>query len=165
LVVSGVQADEVLTIVRDITQRKRREAVVEAERARIARDLHDGLAQSLYNLGLKLDYRRARITHEPENVAGGVHTLKETLQPDTRPQIEQTEALPTTPLTQLELEILRLIAQGLSNSDIGDRLGLAEKTIGNRLTVIFDKLHVNNRTQAAIYALRQGWASLDERDE
>jgi len=35
-------------------------------------------------------------------------------------------------------------------------------TVSNRLRVIFEKLHVTNRTQAALYALRQGWASLDE---
>jgi NarL family two-component system response regulator LiaR len=67
-----------------------------------------------------------------------------------------------TQLTERELAILRLVAQGLDNVDIGDRLGLSEKTIRNRLTTIFEKLHVNNRIQAALYALRQGLASLDE---
>jgi DNA-binding NarL/FixJ family response regulator len=67
-----------------------------------------------------------------------------------------------TQLTERELAILRLVAQGLDNVDIGGRLGLSEKTIRNRLTTIFEKLHVNNRIQAALYALRQGLASLDE---
>jgi NarL family two-component system response regulator LiaR len=67
-----------------------------------------------------------------------------------------------TQLTERELTILRLVTQGLDNVDIGDRLGLSEKTIRNRLTTIFEKLHVNNRIQAALYALRQGLASLDE---
>jgi len=67
-------------------------------------------------------------------------------------------------LTERELDILRLVAQGLDNNDIGDQLGLSEKTVRNRLTVIFEKLHVNNRTQAALYALRQGLASLDEEE-
>jgi DNA-binding NarL/FixJ family response regulator len=69
-----------------------------------------------------------------------------------------------TQLTERELAILRLVAQGLDNVDIGERLGLSEKTIRNRLTTIFEKLHVNNRIQAALYALRQGLASLDEED-
>jgi NarL family two-component system response regulator LiaR len=69
-----------------------------------------------------------------------------------------------TPLTERELDILRLVAQGLDNNTIGDRLALSEKTIRNRLTVIFEKLHVNNRTQAALYALRSGLARLDEDD-
>lgn len=67
-----------------------------------------------------------------------------------------------TLLTERELEIVRLVAQGLENSEIGNRLGLSEKTVRNRLTTIFEKLHVNNRIQAALYALRQGIASLDD---
>jgi PAS domain S-box-containing protein len=80
LVQSGVQADEVLAIVRDITQRKERETLVEAERARIGRDLHDGLAQSLYFLGLKLDYLRKQVSRDPEGVSGELQALKETVQ-------------------------------------------------------------------------------------
>ena len=67
-----------------------------------------------------------------------------------------------TQLTERELAILRLVAQVLDNVEICDRLGLSEKTIRNRLTTIFEKLHVNNRIQAALYALRQGLASLDD---
>lgn len=67
-----------------------------------------------------------------------------------------------TPLTDREQDILRLVAQGHSNQEIADQLHLSEKTIRNRLTVIFEKLHVNNRTQATLYALRQGLASLDD---
>jgi DNA-binding NarL/FixJ family response regulator len=69
-----------------------------------------------------------------------------------------------SPLTERELDILRLVAQGLENNEIGDQLGLSEKTVRNRLTVIFEKLHVNNRTQAALYALRQGLANLDDEE-
>ena len=65
-------------------------------------------------------------------------------------------------LAKIEMDILRLVAQGLSNKNIGDRLGLAEKTVRNRLSVVFHKLHVNNRVQAARYALRHGLANLDE---
>lgn len=65
-------------------------------------------------------------------------------------------------LLEQELNILRLVAQGLSNSEIADKLSLSEKTIRNRLTIMFGKLHVNNRTQAALYALRQGLASLED---
>lgn len=66
-----------------------------------------------------------------------------------------------SPLTDREMDILRLVAKGLDNNEIGDQLGLSEKTVRNRLTVVFEKLHVNNRTQAALYALRRGLASLD----
>lgn len=64
-------------------------------------------------------------------------------------------------LTEGEMNVLRLVAQGLDNREIADRLVLSESTIANRLRDIFQKLHVNNRTQAALYALRRGWASLD----
>jgi NarL family two-component system response regulator LiaR len=67
-----------------------------------------------------------------------------------------------TPLTQREQDILRLVAQGYENQGIADQLHLSEKTIRNRLSVVFEKLHVNNRTQAALYALREGLASLDD---
>lgn len=65
-------------------------------------------------------------------------------------------------LVEKEIEVLRLVAQGLDNRDIAKQLHYSEHTVSNRLRTIFDKLHVTNRTQAAIYALRQGWASLDE---
>jgi signal transduction histidine kinase len=74
LVLSG--ADEVLAIVRDITERKAREALVEEERTRIARDLHDGLAQSLYFLGLKLDFIRKQVMRDPDGVVNELLTLK-----------------------------------------------------------------------------------------
>jgi DNA-binding NarL/FixJ family response regulator len=65
-------------------------------------------------------------------------------------------------LTQGELEVLRLVARGADNRTIGERLFLSESTIANRLSTIYQKLHVNNRTQAALVALRRGWAVLDE---
>ncbi|HFD39130.1 MAG TPA: response regulator transcription factor [Anaerolineae bacterium] len=67
-----------------------------------------------------------------------------------------------TPLTQRDLDILRLVARGLENSEIAERLALSEKTVRNRLTGIFEILHVSNRTQAALYALRKGLAQLDD---
>lgn len=79
-----------------------------------------------------------------------------------RLQSEASEAEQVTPLIELEMNILRLVTQGLNNNDIGHRLGLSEKTVRNRLTVIFSKLHVNNRTQAALYLLRRGLVNLEE---
>ena len=55
-----------------------------------------------------------------------------------------------------ELEILALIAEGASNREIGAKLFLAEKTIKNYVTSIFQKLQMNDRTQAAVYALQHG---------
>jgi DNA-binding NarL/FixJ family response regulator len=67
-----------------------------------------------------------------------------------------------TTLSEKEVAVLRLVAQGLDNREIARLLHSSEYTIANRLRVIFRKIHVANRTQAALYALRQGWASLDD---
>lgn len=68
-------------------------------------------------------------------------------------------------LSDRETEILRLVAQGLSNQDIANKLHLATKTVKNQLYVVFQKLHLNNRTQAALYALRKGLVSLEELED
>ncbi|MGE5620322.1 MAG: response regulator [Sphingomonadaceae bacterium] len=59
-------------------------------------------------------------------------------------------------LTPKELEILKLLAAGMSNKEIGRELCLAEKTVKNYLSTIFQKLQINDRVQAAIYALKHG---------
>jgi DNA-binding NarL/FixJ family response regulator len=64
-------------------------------------------------------------------------------------------------LTEGELAVLRLVAEGADNQAIAKQLNLSVQTISNRLRGIFQKLQVNNRTQAALYALRRGWAELD----
>jgi DNA-binding NarL/FixJ family response regulator len=70
-----------------------------------------------------------------------------------------------TGLSEREEDILRLLAQGASNQAIGEALKISEKTVRNRLSEIFSKLRLNNRTQAALYALREGIASLNEGQE
>ena len=65
-------------------------------------------------------------------------------------------------LTEREAAILRLLAQGSSNQEIALKLNISEKTVRNRLSEIFAKLQLNNRTQAALYAIREGLASLDD---
>ena len=66
------------------------------------------------------------------------------------------------PLTEGEMIVLRLVATGTENREIAQTLDYSVYTVSNRLRTIYEKLHVNNRTQAALYALRQGWVSLDE---
>jgi DNA-binding NarL/FixJ family response regulator len=58
------------------------------------------------------------------------------------------------------MEILRRLAEGNDNGAIARELKISEKTVVNRLSTIYQKLHVNNRTQAALYALRKGWANV-----
>jgi two-component system, NarL family, response regulator LiaR len=64
-------------------------------------------------------------------------------------------------LTAAEMEVLRRVAQGADNQTIAEQLSLSERTVANRLSTIYEKLHVNNRTQAALEAVRRGWAALD----
>jgi len=59
-------------------------------------------------------------------------------------------------LTPREIEILRLVAAGMSNKEIGAKLFLAEKTVKNYLTLIFQKLQIADRVQAAVFAIQQG---------
>ena len=64
-------------------------------------------------------------------------------------------------LTQREVEVLSLVARGLSNQEIADRLVISELTVRTHVSRILDKLQLANRTQAALYALRKGIARLD----
>jgi DNA-binding NarL/FixJ family response regulator len=64
----------------------------------------------------------------------------------------------TNELSPREREVIRLIAQGLSNRDIGGRLVLSEKTIKNHVSHIFAKIHCTARSQAAVHAIRIGLA-------
>ncbi len=59
-------------------------------------------------------------------------------------------------LTEKELEIVRYVASGMSNKEIADKLVYSEKTVKNYLSIIFQKLNIRDRTQAAILVLRQG---------
>lgn len=61
-----------------------------------------------------------------------------------------------SPLSPREIDIIRLVAQGLSNRDIGRRLVVSEKTVKNHISHIFSKLHLSTRSQAAVHAIRHG---------
>jgi len=66
------------------------------------------------------------------------------------------------PLTRRELETIRLIARGLSNQEIAEKLVVNERTIAKYVSSILDKLQLANRTQAALYALREGISGLHD---
>jgi len=66
------------------------------------------------------------------------------------------------PLSGREMEVLRLLAQGKSNREIADQLVIAELTVRTHVSNILGKLHLASRTQAALYALKEGLASLDD---
>ena len=65
-------------------------------------------------------------------------------------------------LTDREMTVLRLIAQGLSNQDIADQIAVSEPTVRAHVSRILGKLHLASRTQAALYAVREGLTDPDE---
>jgi NarL family two-component system response regulator LiaR len=66
------------------------------------------------------------------------------------------------PLSERELDVLRLIAHGLSNQEIADQLVVGEATVRSHVSAILRKLQLASRTQAALYALREGLAALED---
>lgn len=68
----------------------------------------------------------------------------------------QPATLITGKLTEREIEVLKLLARGLNNSDIADRLFLSEGTVRNHVSAILAKLGVTDRTQAAVIAIQHG---------
>lgn len=97
------------------------------------------------------------------DVHDGEPTMHPTVARKLMRELQRPPKLPPTedPLTERELEILRLVAQGLSNQAIADRLVVSERTVRTHVSNILAKLHLANRTQAALYALREGLAGLD----
>ncbi len=67
-------------------------------------------------------------------------------------------------LTEREIDVVRLVAKGLSNQEIAERLVISERTVRTHLSNILGKLNLTNRTQLALFALRRGIATLDEED-
>jgi NarL family two-component system response regulator LiaR len=83
--------------------------------------------------------------------------LQELAQPPAQPPAPD-------PLTEREVEVLQLVAQGHSNQEIAQLLTISDATVRTHVSNILGKLHLASRTQAALYALREGLASLDDAD-
>jgi len=66
------------------------------------------------------------------------------------------------PLSPREIEILDNIAQGMTNKQVAYALSISEQTVKNHMSSILRKLSVNDRTQAVVYAMRQGWIRMPE---
>lgn len=87
---------------------------------------------------------------------------------------QRTEVAPTAysnpgdpfePLSNREMEVLECVTAGMSNKEIAVELGISHQTVKNHVTAILRKLRVDDRTQAAVYALRQGWVRLYNSEE
>lgn len=66
------------------------------------------------------------------------------------------------PLSPREMEILRYVTRGKTNKQIAQSLGISHQTVKNHVSSILTKLDVEDRTQAAIYAMRRGWVRIDD---
>lgn len=106
---------------------------------------------------------------EPEDLVAAirqVHAGEMSLAPGIAQRVlgeisRQTDRpLISDPLTEREVEVLRLLARGLSNRQIADELVISEATVRTHVGNILSKLHLASRTQAALYALRGGLAPL-----
>lgn len=157
---------EVLSIVRDITDRKAREALVEEERMRIARDLHDGLAQSLYFFGLKLDFIRKHVTRDPEGVIRELLTLKKIVQASIQDVRRTIFALRPVDLEHLGFDpAMRQYAH-----DFGEHMGLNvmlnvqgdAAALSTPLEIVFFRLMQEGLNNVAKHAnARQVWIDLE----
>ncbi|UCC86787.1 MAG: response regulator transcription factor [Anaerolineales bacterium] len=78
-------------------------------------------------------------------------------------ELQRPPELPPTaePLSAREMEVLRLVARGLTNQEIAQELVISERTARTHVSRILEKLHLANRTQAALYAAREGFADPD----
>jgi two-component system, NarL family, response regulator LiaR len=97
-----------------------------------------------------------------------VHRGEPSLEPSIARKVLQELSSPgqgkptTDPLTEREMDVLRLIAQGMSNKEIAAALFVAEWTVRSHVSNILSKLQLASRTQAALYALRSGIATLED---
>lgn len=101
------------------------------------------------------------------NVNRGEASLHPTIARRLIQELSQPTTLPPTPepLTERELEVLKLVARGYPNEEIAEKLIVSERTARGHVSSILSKLHLANRTQAALFALREGIASLDDESD
>jgi NarL family two-component system response regulator LiaR len=107
----------------------------------------------------------------PEELLGAIRDLAQG-QPYLHPSIarrlmqELGQAGASPPLAELlterEIEVLKLVARGLTNQEIADELVVSKRTVDSHTNSILAKLHLANRTQAALYALREGLVGLHD---
>jgi DNA-binding NarL/FixJ family response regulator len=110
---------------------------------------------------------------DPEDLSRAIHTVHAgdtIIAPDLAQKMLNTfeggrpqgNAHLAPPLTERELEVIRALAQGMSDRQIAQTLGISEKTVRNHTSNIYRKLHIFDRTQAVIYAVREGVIDVED---
>jgi DNA-binding NarL/FixJ family response regulator len=111
---------------------------------------------------------------EPEDLSRAIHTVhagNTIIAPDLAQKMLNTfedggragnARLAPPPLTERELEVIKALARGMSDRQIAQSLGISEKTVRNHTSNIYRKLHIFDRTQAVIYAVREGVIEVDD---
>jgi two-component system, NarL family, response regulator LiaR len=105
------------------------------------------------------DSRPNELAEAVRKAARGEATLEAKVAARLVQEIQKPDRASTNPYTELserELEVLQLIAEGLNNQDIADRLVIGERTVKSHVSNILSKLHLADRTQAAVYAWSKG---------
>lgn len=105
--------------------------------------------------------RAIRAVHAGESVLHPAIARK-VLNRFTRAHEKALEAEPVEQLSQREMEVLKLAAQGMTNRQIANELVISERTVQAHLSNVFGKMGVGSRTEAVLYGLKKGWLSLDE---
>jgi len=113
------------------------------------------------------DFGPAELVRAMQRVHRGESSLHPTIARKVLHELAHPPAHPPTsePLTEREVEVLRLVAHGESNQQIAAALGISDATVRTHMSNILSKLHMASRTQAALYALREGLASLDDENQ
>ena len=124
------------------------------------------------------DIRPEKLVQILEDVAAGFYVVdnqrmdRETFEAWLHERIEYSSGPYTIdaeghfiPLSPREMEILEYVTQGLINKEIAATLGISQQTVKNHMTSILKKLKVNDRTQAAVTALRRGWVRINDNNQ
>jgi DNA-binding NarL/FixJ family response regulator len=116
--------------------------------------------QAMHRLGVKGYWLKSARGSEIRQAVHEVATGKRSFAPEIRRLLldeeSNTPPIPAEPLTARELDVLRLVVQGTRNSEIGQRLSIAVKTVETHLTSIYGKLGVQSRAEAIALAQKQG---------
>ncbi len=145
---------------RAILARRPQTAIVVLTGSRLQHKILDAVRAGALGY-LSKDARRGDFARAIRSVAAGEPWLPPEL---TRRLLGRMSAVepPTEPLTSRETDILRLVARGYSNQRIADSIYLAEVTVRSHVSRILAKLGLTNRVEAALWALREGIATLEE---